>query len=110
MKFRGSGCYWSTGQFRNRGIKMLGSFLPNFWLSYKHSPLGTRSRHCHAIKWFLAKSCSIHFHKSVSMGVRSRGTSECHVIALNWLPNIVTVRTIGGSVHSNRRRVPGRPS
>ncbi len=29
MEFRVSGCYWSKGQFRNRGINMLGSFLPS---------------------------------------------------------------------------------
>lgn len=29
MKFRVSGCYWSKGQFRNRGINMLGLFLPS---------------------------------------------------------------------------------
>jgi hypothetical protein len=29
MNFRVSGCYWSKGQFRNRGNKMLASFLWN---------------------------------------------------------------------------------
>jgi hypothetical protein len=33
MKFRVSGCYWSKGQFRNRGITMFRSFLQRLWSS-----------------------------------------------------------------------------
>src|SRR5258706_8841856 len=30
---------------------MFGSFLPSLWSSINHSLLGSRSRHCYAIKW-----------------------------------------------------------
>src|SRR5258708_1080423 len=32
---------------------MFGSFLPSLWWSINLSLLGSRSRHCYAIKWFL---------------------------------------------------------
>jgi hypothetical protein len=42
MKFRLSGCYWSNGQFWNRGINMLGSFLPMLGSSINRGLLGSR--------------------------------------------------------------------
>ena len=50
MKFRVSGCYWSKGQFRNRGINMLGSFLPSRGRQTTTVYSGRGSRHCYAIK------------------------------------------------------------
>jgi hypothetical protein len=32
---------------------LFGSFLPSLWSSSNHSLLGSRSRHCYAIKWNL---------------------------------------------------------
>ena len=34
---------------------LFGSFLPSLWSSINHSLLGSRSRHCYAIKWISAK-------------------------------------------------------
>src|SRR5215469_16238412 len=37
---------------------MSGSFLPSLWSSNSHSLLGSRSRHCYAIKFKLARDLS----------------------------------------------------
>jgi hypothetical protein len=49
MKFRVSGCYWSNGQFRNRGINMLGSFLPSRDRQTTTVYSGRRGRHSYEI-------------------------------------------------------------
>jgi len=64
---------------------MFGSFLPSLWSSSNHSLLGSRSRHCYAIKYRINNSGRTAAARRVLQGCALRPTPNSPIPFRSWL-------------------------